>query len=226
VDIPGLDLQTLLIRALPILWALTVHEFAHAWAAHKCGDDTALYAGRLTLNPLAHLDLMGTLCFFVAGFGWAKPVPVNPHNFRYPSRDDIIVSLAGIAANLISAVVFGLGFRLFVATIGYNTQLTATIALILSISVWFNLILAFFNLIPIPPLDGSHVLAELLPPRLLFRYNEIFGRHGPIILLALIFVPRLIFNATNGQVDVDIISWIIGRPTRLLALLLTGEAIL
>ena len=176
----------MMLRALPILWAITIHEFAHGWVAHKCGDDTALHAGRLTLNPLAHLDPFGTLCFLIAGFGWAKPVPVNPYNFRNPRRDDILVSVAGVCANLLSALAF---------------------ALIL-------LVLIFFNLIPIPPLDGSHVLEQFLPWGLRERYNRDIKPYGMFILMGLIFIlPMLGF---------DVLGYIIWRPTLLVSRALLG----
>ena len=198
-----------IITAVPaILWALTIHEFAHGWVAHKCGDDTALHAGRLTLNPLAHLDLFGTIAFIIMGFGWAKPVPVNPHNFRKPRRDDILVSLAGVTANLLSAVGFSLVLRVLLAL--PPTKLISMLQVVVLQSIFFNLVLLFFNLIPIPPLDGSHVLRELLPWDLRARYDEM-RPYAPFMLLALIFLGRPLLN---------LLIW---RPSQFLAdLLLTG----
>jgi len=187
---------------------LTIHEFAHGWVAHKCGDDTALYAGRLTLNPLAHLDLFGTIAFIIAGFGWAKPVPVNPYNFRNPRRDDILVSLAGVTANFLSAVGFSLVLRVLAALPG--ASLGVTLQVVLFHSIFFNLLLMFFNLIPIPPLDGSHVLRELLPWDLRARYDEM-RPYAPFMLLALIFLGR------------PLLRFLIWEPTQFIAeLLLTG----
>lgn len=201
-------MELILLRALPILWAVTIHEYAHGWMAHKCGDDTALYSGRLTLNPLAHLDLFGTLCFFVVGFGWAKPVPVNPYNFRYPSRDDILVSIAGVCANFLSALAFAAVYRL-ISAFGAGTPLANPMMLkLLEIAVTFNLVLIFFNLIPIPPLDGSHVLAQLMPLHMTDWYNRNVVPYGPFILMGLVFLGR------------GLLFYIISVPTALLMYLL------
>lgn len=206
---------------------MTIHEFAHGWVAHKCGDDTALHAGRLTLNPLAHLDLFGTLCFLIAGFGWAKPVPVNPYNFRNPRRDDILVSLAGVCANLLSALAFALILRAVVTSYGYERLLiealngritfTHTLVALLETCVFINLILIFFNLIPVPPLDGSHVLEQFLPWDLRERYNREIRPYGMFILMGLIFIlPMLGFN---------VLRYIIWVPTRFIEDALQGERI-
>ena len=189
---------TLLFTVLPVLlMSVVVHEVAHALVAKWEGDDTAYRLGRITLNPIPHLDPMGSvivplLLTVLPGnfiFGWAKPVPVNPRNYRNYVRGDIRVSLAGIVSNLILAVLFtlllavlqGLGSR-----IGFGT-----IIVILSDAAFFgifiNLILAFFNLIPIPPLDGSHVVYHLLPQGLRAKYRE-FGRYGIGVIMLLVFV--------------------------------------
>lgn len=176
--------------------------------AHKCGDDTALYQGRLTLNPLAHLDPFGTLCFFLVGFGWAKPVPVNPYNYRHPSRDDILVSIAGVCANFLSALAFAVVFRLIIA-FGAGTPLAnLTMLKLLMMAVRINLILIFFNLLPIPPLDGSHVLAQLLPLHMADWYNRNVVPYGHFILMGLVFLGR------------GLLWTIIGVPTDLLTRLL------
>ena len=179
---------TLSILAVPVLLAVTIHEFAHGWAAYKFGDDTAKRAGRLTLNPIKHLDLVGTLVFVVTQMiGWAKPVPVNPRNFRNPKRDMLWVSAAGPAANLALAVVFAILHR---AIIYHVLPLPAFIfeplALITKYGVLINVGLAVFNLLPIPPLDGSGIAAGLLPPHLAWRYEQLTP-YGFIILLVLIF---------------------------------------
>ncbi|HQQ41265.1 MAG TPA: site-2 protease family protein, partial [Clostridia bacterium] len=146
-----------LLYILPaILIGMTVHEWAHAFAAYKLGDPTAKNLGRMTLNPIAHFDIFGFLCLLLVGFGWAKPVPINSRNFKHFRRDDIIVSLAGITMNLIVAFLFSfiyvLGFTK--CGLGTNEAFTSIFGSILSI----NLALAIFNLLPIYPLDGSHVL--------------------------------------------------------------------
>ena len=176
------------ILAVPILLAVTVHEMAHGYAALHFGDPTAKMAGRLTLNPLKHLDPIGTLAFIITQMvGWAKPVPVNPMNFKNPRQDMLWVSAAGPAANILMAFAFSLMLRLIL--IGYGVLpgfLIEPLYLIARAGVFLNVGLAVFNLLPIPPLDGSGILSGLLPPHLARQYDEI-GRYGFVILLILIF---------------------------------------
>ncbi|MGQ0814271.1 MAG: site-2 protease family protein [Gemmatimonadota bacterium] len=172
--------------------------------ARRQGDDTAYMLGRLTLNPIPHIDLFGSIIVPVmlivlrAPFliGWAKPVPVNPRNYRNYKRGDILVSLAGIVVNIALAVIATLLLILLIH-IGRALPMAApTIQLLLQMAqqaVLINLVLAFFNLIPIPPLDGSHVLYHLLPPRLGLAYRGLY-QYGMLILMALIFLGRPIFN--------------------------------
>jgi Zn-dependent protease len=177
--------------AVPILLAVTCHEVAHGYVAYRLGDPTAKLAGRLTLNPFKHLDLVGTLVFLITRMiGWAKPVPVNPYNLRNPKRDMMWVSIAGPATNLALAVVSSLLFRLIVH-IPVTSPLIASkvilpVALILQISVLLNIGLAVFNAIPVPPLDGSKILMGLLPPKQALAYSRI-EPYGFIILIGLIF---------------------------------------
>lgn len=169
------------IARLPaILIGLTFHEYAHGLAAYYCGDPTAKYAGRLTLNPLAHLDPIGTICLLFAPIGWAKPVPVNPYNYRHP-RSEYLVSLAGVTTNLLIAIAAGLVIRLLMAA---RVPLTEPVAFVLFFLVIINIGLAIFNLLPIYPLDGSHVMQELLPYRYKEDYRR-FSRYGPFIILFL-----------------------------------------
>jgi Zn-dependent protease len=160
------DWITYLIVGLPaFLLAITLHEVAHAWVAYKCGDDTAKLLGRFSLSPIAHLDPLGSIMFIVStrfgiGFGWAKPVPVNPLRFRNWRRDDILVSLAGVTANLLQAIVWAVLLRLSVAFL--PGTLGASVDKLCSIGVRINVVLMMFNLLPIPPLDGSHVALNLL----------------------------------------------------------------
>ena len=184
-------LTQLLLIAPPILLALTVHEYAHGLVADRLGDPTARYAGRLTLNPLAHLDPIGTLMLFVVHFGWARPVPVNPYNLRNPHRDMLWVSLAGPGANLALALLLGLPLRFFdLQRLGTGTFMDVA-ALMLVYGVFFNIILAIFNLIPIPPLDGSKILAGLLPAEQAWKFQQ-FERYGPMLLLGLIIMGSIL----------------------------------
>lgn len=173
-----------LLYTLPaIIIGLTVHEWAHAFAADKLGDPTAKNLGRMTLNPFAHIDLFGFLCLLVVGFGWAKPVPVNPRNFKNYRRDDIIVSLAGIAMNLVVAffatILFYFGVHRW--NLGSNE---AFYTIFLSI-VTINLSLAVFNLLPIYPLDGSHVFESLFM-RYIPKFFMFLRQYGQYILIALL----------------------------------------
>ncbi len=182
-----------------LLLSVVVHEVAHAWQALREGDTTARELGRITLNPVPHLDPMGSivvplLLHFLPGnflFGWARPVPVNPRNYRNQRAGDIRVSLAGIVANLGLVVFFAAALALLPLLEGVLSpggQAGSTLFSILTYGVLINLILAYFNLIPIPPLDGSHVLKHLLPASLGARYMAL-GRYG----IAILFLMLLVF---------------------------------
>ena len=187
-----MNIQSLLLMAPPILLALTFHEYAHAYVAHRYGDDTAQKSGRLTLNPLRHLDPLGTIMIFLVQFGWAKPVPVNPYNLRNPKKDMLWISAAGPLSNMLLALVSGLLFRLFSdsAMIAERNSLTGLLVIVVFLSLKINLALAIFNILPIAPLDGSKILYGLLPPgfgKMIFA----FERYGPYILLGLIIFGRV-----------------------------------
>ncbi len=167
-----------------ILIGLTIHEWAHAFAAYKLGDPTAKNMGRMTLNPLAHIDLFGFICLLLVNFGWAKPVPVNPRNFKNFKRDDVIVSLAGIIANFITAFVFMFLYVILLRLFGSLRTNTAFCS-IFEYIVFINLSLMLFNIIPIYPLDGSHIL-EILFIRKAPRFIMFMRRYGTYILLALL----------------------------------------
>ncbi|MDO4544383.1 MAG: site-2 protease family protein [Clostridia bacterium] len=176
-----------LLYMLPaLLLSLTVHEWGHAYVAYRCGDPTARNLGRMTLNPLAHFDIFGTLCLLVVGFGWAKPVPVNSRNFRHPKRDEILVSLAGVTMNLMLLIV---SMCVFAICLRINARLIFNEALmgILTYFMAFNATLMIFNLIPIPPLDGSHILEIALVRHVNPKFFYYFRRYGMFILLALLW---------------------------------------
>lgn len=184
----------MLLLTLPaVLWAISFHEFCHGYAAKLVGDPTAERSGRLSLNPLDHFDLVGTLMLLLVGFGWAKPVPINTRYFRHPRRDLVIVSLAGIVGNILTAVVCVLFLR-FLGEPWYRLAGRAGITVLIQMIV-INVGLAAFNLIPIPPLDGSRVLEAFLPFRFL-RYYYWLERYGMIILLILLVtgIVDVLFN--------------------------------
>ncbi len=186
-----MNILTILLLAPPILLALTVHEFAHAFVANRLGDDTAKQQGRLTLNPLAHLDLLGTIMIFLVHFGWAKPVPVNPYNLRDPKKDMLWVSAAGPLSNMAMAFIFGILIRMTMAA-GVTIQSQSILSLFL-IMLFFglqiNLALAIFNILPIAPLDGSKILFGLLPKQY-EHYIIPLQKYGPFILIGLILLGR------------------------------------
>ncbi|MCG6928986.1 MAG: site-2 protease family protein [Desulfofustis sp.] len=186
----------LIIWAPPLLLALTLHEYAHGYIAYRLGDPTAHNAGRLTLNPLSHLDPIGTIAFFFIKFGWAKPVPVNPYYFKNPRQDMLWVALAGPATNLLLAVVSAILLKMLIAVaaaVPYPAVLETILVplyYMLVASVWINLVLCIFNFLPIPPLDGSRILTGLLPESLARTYSS-FERYGFIVILILAFTGVL-----------------------------------
>ena len=176
------------LRVPAILFCLTIHEFAHGWMANRLGDHTAAYSGRLTLNPLSHLDVFGTLMLLFGPFGWAKPVPVNPYNLRNPKKDLILVSAAGPVINILAAIFIGLIIRLL--GIFPYMPFAMEIGKFLIITMMINLGLAFFNLIPIPPLDGSNILMGFLRPDQTAKYREIMSK-APMVFMGLIMAEWL-----------------------------------
>ena len=177
-----------IISFVCLIIAITIHEFCHALAADHLGDPTPRSRGRLTLNPIAHADPIGTILLplinLTTGFptiGWAKPVPIDPFNFNKPKRDEIIVSLAGPVSNLLLATISSLIIRFI--------SLSEIFTLFFYLLTFINISLFVFNLIPIPPLDGSHILLNLLPEKSRIQWEETFDHYGFVLIIVLVFFP-------------------------------------
>ena len=218
----NLNPATLITRIIVLLTAFSVHEFAHAWTANYFGDSTPRINGRLTLNPLAHLDPMGSLLLVVAGFGWAKPVPVNPYTLRRSAPSAMMwVAFAGPLSNFLMALLAAIPFRLNLITLddlyasfaAQGSSFLPTPAGFLWEFITINLILMLFNLIPIPPLDGDKIVEFFLPDAWKGRMAQI-RPYGPMILILLFMV--------GPYLGLDVLGWILGPPLRLLVNLLVG----
>lgn len=199
-DNPVSFLLVIGIGLVGLIIGFTVHEFSHALTSHIEGDDTARRMGRLTFNPIKHIDLLGFLLLLIVGFGWAKPVQVNPHNLRHGRLGMSLVAIAGPLSNFVLAFLLGLIFRFGLLPIVTDTRFISGIAEILGfaafLAIFFNLILGIFNLIPLPPLDGSKVLGGLLPQALYEPYVR-FERYGWIPLMVLIGANLFLIYAFN-----------------------------
>ncbi|MEK7508367.1 MAG: site-2 protease family protein [Patescibacteria group bacterium] len=195
-----MSIATLLFYFIIIVPSAIIHEYAHGWAAYMQGDQTAKYAGRLTLNPLVHIDRWGTILmpvvlYFISGgtfmFAYAKPVPFNPYNLRDQKLGPALVAVAGPLSNFLVAAVFALFVRILASGVispaaGLDSFL-GNLTGFLSLIVYANIMLAVFNLLPVPPLDGSHILYAILPAPLSDKLHDFFARYGFMILLVLIF---------------------------------------
>lgn len=168
---------------LALITAITIHEFAHAWAATRLGDPTPRLQGRLTLNPLAHMDPLGTLMLLIARFGWGKPVQFDPFNLENPKRDAALISLAGPVSNLILASILAIFLRLGSGPFSSMSFVTS----LLPPFIFLNVILAVFNLLPIHPLDGGKILVGILPPKDAVQMDRFMAQYGIFILILLIF---------------------------------------
>lgn len=200
------DLVQWVIKIPVLLFAITIHEYAHGRAALWLGDPTAKLSGRLSFNPLHHIDPFGAICLFLFNFGWAKPVPVNPRYFKNMRRDIIIMSLCGPLANISAAFLAGMLIR-------YLLLPWEVYQITLIYLLFMNIGLGLFNLLPIPPLDGSHVLENALSPNAAQKYRE-FGRYGPILILAIVMLDNF---AHTG-----IINRVLIGPMKYLAHLFSG----
>jgi len=202
-----LDVESIL-RVLPgIILGLTVHEYAHTLVALRLGDDTAKQAGRLTLNPLKHIDAIGFIFLLVAGFGWAKPVLIDGSKLRHPRRDDILISLAGPVSNLLFAVLMALVLKVCLTLVPYDGNAVHREALNVCIAcLYINIGLFIFNLIPLPPLDGSHLITSLVSTRSI-AIAQLFFKYGAYAFLAIIVLERVVHtNLLPIGVVVDFIA--------------------
>jgi Zn-dependent protease len=209
----GLSVATILSRIVILVISLTFHEFAHAITANSFGDDTPRANGRLTLNPVAHLDPMGSLMLLFAGFGWARPVPINPYALQRRSPSAVMwVSLAGPASNLLLAIAAAIPLRFGLVPVDFSSGgMLPTPYIFLLEFIAINLLLMVFNLIPLAPLDGEKIADYLLPPSAT-RVLDTIRPYGPVILLLLIFVGPMI--------GLNVIGWILGPIMNLFGRLL------
>lgn len=203
--------------AIAFIPAIAIHEFAHAFVADQLGDPTPRREGRLTLNPLAHLDPLGTILIFIAGFGWGKPVNVNPRYLPGDFSGMALVSAAGPISNILLAALFAIPLRAGVVPLtlqGSNSVFFPSLGEMYFQVIYINVLLAVFNLLPFAPLDGSKVLLGLLPPRLSYKVAQ-YQRYGPLILLGLIFFVPFFLR-------IDLLGLLLRPPIRLIVQLLLG----
>lgn len=205
------------ITLIPALMAITCHEVAHGFVADRLGDKTARMLGRLTLNPIKHLDIIGTAMIYFVGFGWAKPVPVNPQNLRRPRRDMMWVAAAGPCTNFAIAIVSALALRLFAAVAETSPDGTllysfaTPVALMFAFSVYINITLGVLNLLPLPPLDGGRILTGVLPQRLALAVDRL-EKFGFVIVIAL-FVLTDFYRIFMLPVVASVVQLLVGEKS-------------
>lgn len=211
----GLNLATIIARALVLIVAFSIHELAHAVTADRLGDPTPRRMGRITLNPLAHLDPLGSIMLLVSGFGWAKPVMVQPLNLQGNPRSSMaIVAAAGPISNLVMAILFALPVRMGLVGISTSTSgIFPSLEFLVFSFIWINLILLFFNLIPVPPLDGYRVLTGILPPDMAYQLRPLEQYGFMILLLAIFLLPSF---------GLDILGWFVASPSQQVLRFLVG----
>ena len=205
--------ESLIAAALILLVALPFHEFSHALAAYRLGDSTARFMGRLTLNPFAHLDPLGAILILLVGFGWAKPTPYNPYNLRGGKTGEAIVALAGPVSNLVLAIAAAIPLRYIYET---GIEVPELVTYTLGTFVFFNVLLAVFNFIPVPPLDGSKLLYAAMDARTERQWRPLLDQYGFIILIVALFVPLLpggetIVGFVLRQVAAPLLQFLVGE---------------
>ncbi len=196
-NLSDFNLHRFLLFMAALVICITVHEFAHAYSAYRAGDDTPKAQGRISLNPIDHLDPMGTIMMIVSsisgfGIGWGKPVQINPNNFKHPRWDDLRVSLWGPLSNLLLAAAAGTALRFL------GMRMSEPVYMFVAVLVLVNIGLAVFNLIPVTPLDGSHILAALLPYESSRRYSYFMARNGMLVFIGLIMLGGYVFPIILG----------------------------
>ena len=211
-----MDFESLLpvaiVVAIMLLVGFPVHEFSHALAAYRLGDATAKLQGRLTLNPIVHFDPLGGMLLLLTflgsggglGFGWAKPTPVNPRNLQGGPQGEAIVAIAGPISNLVLAIIGALPLRYLIANPALAAQIPPLVLQVLGTFVLINLVLMLFNLVPIPPLDGSKVLFAFLPPQTAWRWRPVLEQYGLILLLLVFFLPP--GDSIGGRILVPVLD--------------------